>query len=325
LDFAAWKAEKEDLQMTRKSISTILLCAATCVARGQGVAQQSSFEVASVKPSSPTQRGGSGRIIGGPGTDDPTRITAGQITLARLVYIAYDVPFDQISGPAWLQEDKYEITAKVPRGSTKEELKLMLQRLLAERFKLAFHRKPTEFPVYELTIAPVGTKLKPTAHPNAKPARPGDYPMPPLLDADGYAVIPPGVAGMQGVPANGAVRTTYQSMPIAVVLHEIEARLGTVTGLNTWAPGRVIDKTGLTGKYDFRLEIGGVSGIGAALRPQSSSISAGPEGMLDMQDPGGGPDIFRALEKQLGLKLIRTKSILDVLVIDRAERVPTEN
>lgn len=264
-------------------------------------------------------------IIGGPGTDDPARINAEQITLARLIYVAYDVPFDQISGPVWLQEDRYEIIAKVPQGSTKEDLKLMLQALLAERFKLAFHRKPTEFPVYELTIAPAGAKLKPTAYPDAKPARPGDYQTPPSLDADGYAVIPPGLSGTQGVMGNGATRMTYQSVPINSILFHIQTELGSITGLNTWAAARVIDKTGLSGKYDFKLELGGSSGIGAALRPQNSTISASSDDMLDVQDPAGGPGIFRALEKQLGLKLVKSKGMFDVLVIDHAERVPTEN
>jgi uncharacterized protein (TIGR03435 family) len=264
-------------------------------------------------------------IVGGPGTNDPTRISAEQITLARLNRSAYDMPFDQISGPAWLQEEKYEITAKVPPGSAKEDLKIMLQSLLAERFKLAFHRKPTEFPVYELTIAPLGAKLKPTAHPDANPARPGDYDWPPSLDADGYPVIPPRVAGSQGVPANGATRTTYQSVAITAVIHQIESSLGTRTGLNTWAPARVVDKTGLTGKYDFKLELGGASDIGGAFPPQNSGALAGPEGVLDIHDPSGGPDISMVLEKQLGLKLTKGKAMFDVLVVDPAERVPIEN
>jgi uncharacterized protein (TIGR03435 family) len=114
-------------------------------------------------------------------------------------------------------------------------------------------------------------------------------------------------------------------MPVAVVLHEVETRLGTATGVNTWARARVIDKTELTGKYDLKLEIGGGPGIGAALRPQSSNIPAGPEGVPNVQDPDGGPDIYGALEKQLGLKLVKSKAIFDVLVIDHVERIPTEN
>jgi uncharacterized protein (TIGR03435 family) len=284
------------------------------------------FEVASVKPSATSQGGLRGALMGGPGTGDPIRITGNGITLARLIGTAYDVPFDQISGPAWLQEEHYDIAAKVPAGATKDQVKPMWQSLLAERFGLAFHREPKEFPVYELTLAKGGAKLKTTAYPDAKPAKPGDYPVPAVLDADGYPAIPHGIAGMQSVPLNGVSHATFQARPISGFLFLIQSSLGSMTGPNTWAPARVIDKTGLTGLYDFKLEFAGGMGPGAAFQPQQSlGASAGPDGMLDIQDPGGGPDLFTALEKQLGLTLTKGKATYDVLVIDKASRVPTEN
>jgi uncharacterized protein (TIGR03435 family) len=309
------------------ALSAALLCVtgAKCQITPAHRSAEPAFEVASIKLSGPGPRRAGGMIAGGPGTDDPNRIRAEQITVARLISTAYDLPFDQILGPGWLQEQNYQFTAKLPEGSSKADLKLMLRSLLAERFRLVFHLQSKEFPVYELTVAPRGLKLKPTAHPDARLARPGDYGMPAALDADGYPVIPPGVAGSQGVPLNGAMRTTYQSVAIAALIHQIESSLGTITGLNTWAPARVVDKTGLTGKYDFKLELGGAFGIGGALRPQTPDVSSSPDGTLDASDPNGGPDIFRALEKQLGLRLTRSKASFDVLVVDRAERVPTEN
>jgi uncharacterized protein (TIGR03435 family) len=91
--------------------------------------------------------------------------------------------------------------------------------------------------------------------------------------------------------------------------------LGTITGQNTYAPGRIVDKTGLTANYDFHLEYVGGGGIGALLSPSSS----------DASDPSGGPSLIEAMEKQLGLKLTKTTGPLDVLVIDHAEKTPTEN
>jgi uncharacterized protein (TIGR03435 family) len=281
------------------------------------------FEVASVKPSN---SGRLGPLAGGPGTEDPTRIAVVGITLARLIYIAYDVPFDQISGPAWLQQEFYDIAAKVPPDATKDQVKLMWQSLLADRFGLVLHREPKEFPVYDLTVVKGGAKLKPTAYPDAKQAKPGDFPSPPVLDANGYPVIPAGISGVQGTPGGGVSHTTFQAQPISGIVTRIQVYFGSITGPNTWAPARVVDKTGLTGLYDFKLELAGALGIGAAFQPQQTvGASAGPGGMIDIQDPGGGPDLFTALEKQLGLTLTKSKTAFDVLVVDKASRVPTEN
>lgn len=303
----------------------VVALAALCAAAQ--TTPQLEFEDASVKPAGTAQKGpAAGMILGGPGRGDPTRIIATGVTLGRLIYTAYDVPFDQMSGPAWLQEEHYDIAAKVPPGASADQVKLMWQDLLADRFGLVFHRDPKEFPVYELTVAKGGAKLKPAAHPDAKPAMPGDYPQSAVLDADGYPVIPPGVAGMQSVPVNGVRHMTFQSRPLKGIVSTIQSSLGAITGPNTWAPARVVDKTGLTGLYDFKLEVAGSGGIGSAFQPQQTlGAGSGPGGMIDLQDPGGGPSLFTALEKQLGLILTKSKATFDVLVIDKASRVPTEN
>src|ERR1700676_5202112 len=109
---------------------------------GQGQpAPRPAFEVASVKPSGLPPQGPriEGRLQGGPGTADPGRITDSRATLQFLIREAYGVAFDQIQGPGWIAEEKYDIEAKVPPGATKDDLKLMLQNLVEERFKLAFH------------------------------------------------------------------------------------------------------------------------------------------------------------------------------------------
>jgi uncharacterized protein (TIGR03435 family) len=92
--------------------------------------------------------------------------------------------------------------------------------------------------------------------------------------------------------------------------------LGTMTGSVTYARARIVDKTGLSGSYDFTLEYGGGAGIGGAISPG---------GAFDTADVSGGPSLFAALEKQLGLRLEKSTAKFDVLVIDHIEKTPTDN
>jgi len=82
---------------------------------------------------------------GGPGTADPERITWTGATLNGILIAAYGVKADQIAGPGWLGSQRYDIEAKVPPGATKAQLNMMLQNLLADRFRLALHRETKEF------------------------------------------------------------------------------------------------------------------------------------------------------------------------------------
>ncbi len=287
------------------SLAALLSVAFISFAFGQ------TFEVASVKPSDPASQGRGGPQ-GGPGTADPGRITYSRVTLQVLIREAYGVNFDQIQGPGWIADERYDIRAMVPPGATKDDLKLMFQHLLEERFKLEVHHITKDFPVYELTIGKGGTKLKENTE-TLEQSRPGDPRLP--ADRDGFPQFPPGKSGMAGAPVNGLTHMTARGMPLSGLLFQVGAQLGTITGQNTYAPGRIVDKTGLTGKYDFHLEYAGGSGIGALLSPSSS----------DASDPSGGPSLIEAMEKQLGLKLTKTTGHLDVLVIDHAEKTPTEN
>ncbi len=115
--------------------------------------------------------------------------------------------------------------------------------------------------------------------------------------------------------SNGLTYLTARGVPFSVFTGQLGAQLGTMTGSNTYAMGRIVDKTGLTGKYDFNLEYAGGVGIGGAL-----SLPVGPDG-----EPSGGLSILDAVEKQLGLKLTKSTAPFDVLVIDHVEKVPTEN
>jgi len=287
-------------------IATASLATLISVAFGQ------TFEVASVKPSGPAPQGRGGGLQGGPGTADPGRITHSRVTLQVLIREAYGVDFDQIQGPGWIGEERYEVRATVPPGATKDDLKVMFQHLLEERFKLALHHITKDYPVYELTIAKGGSKLKENTE-NLEPSRPGDPRLPP--DRNGFPQLPPGKSGSMSTYGNGLNHMTARGMPLSGLLFQVGAQLGTITGQNTYAPGRIVDKTGLTGNYDFNLEFAGGFGIGTARSLPTSADASEPS----------GPSLIEAMEKQLGLKLTKTTGHLDVLVIDHAEKTPTEN
>jgi uncharacterized protein (TIGR03435 family) len=155
--------------------------------------------------------------------------------------------------------------------------------------------------------------------------RPWEAPGSASLDAGGYPKIPAGRSGAMSITVSGVMRWSFQAFPISDLIKNIDSQLGSRIGFNTWAPGRVMDKTELTGKYDFKLTYAEAGQIGDMFNPQTAGFSAAQESRLDVQDPGGGPDFVRALEKQLGLKLIKSKAAFDSLVVDHAERVPTEN
>lgn len=194
----------------------------------------------------------------------------------------------------------FDIDARVPPGATKQDLRLMLQKMLAERFGLKLHHEKKEVLGYNLEVAKNGPRLTPSP-PAAAPADtdhtlPDAFRGPPTLDKDGFPVIPPG----SGVTARGALggrrtqRFTRKSMP----------QLAEMLAGNLGRP--VHDATGLAGEYDFLLRWVADSGASHS-------------------DDAPGPNLFVAIQQQLGLKLAAAKTPIDVLVIDHVEKTPTEN
>jgi uncharacterized protein (TIGR03435 family) len=238
-----------------------------------------------------------------------------------LLMRAWDVEIDRIIGPAWIMENMgpnlYQIDATMPAGTTKAQFQLMMQSLLAERFHLEAHRETRSFPGYELVVTRDGPKLKES--PSDAPER----------RADGSAILPPGPQMLTTV-GRGMVRVQAQEKPIGDLVKGMGRLIAQSLGedMNDFASRkpRVIDRTGLTGKYDFTIEFSceGCNGMSANMA-MSNGSAGGSQGSTD----GAGstlPNIFSALEKQLGLKLVKTKDIrLDVIVVDRVEKVPTGN
>jgi uncharacterized protein (TIGR03435 family) len=285
----------------------------------QSATESPRFEVASVRPVvAPARFAGS--INGGPGTSDPERITFSGVPMIRLLMSAYDIPLgmgspvrrfgpfsDQISGPAWIESEWYDINAKVPAGATQDQVNHMLQNLLAARFGLKLHHESREVSGYELVVAKNGPKLKPTSNPNAGPPTAGTAAPKQAYDQDGFPTIPQGLSATRfsAGDGDGNMHVTGNSQSISDLILTI------TTSLNDGK--RVVDRTGLTGKYDFKMDLGVDGGFRRPGLPP-----------LTPDDPVG-PDIFSALDKYLGLKLQKAQVPIDGLVIDHLDKVPTDN
>ncbi|MEI9975101.1 MAG: TIGR03435 family protein [Ignavibacteriota bacterium] len=252
---------------------------------GQTPSRSPAFDAASIKV---TPRGSSGSIKGGPGTKDPGRFVATNASLFNLVMKAWTLRPYQISGLSADEPEAYDIIAKVPDGATHQEFLQMLQALLAERFGLVVHHESKELPVYELTIAKGGLKIKEVPDP-AQPAASAS-------PKDGQPVMT--IGGAQ--PYQGHLRIVANGQPVSGMVKMMELQSGRP----------VIDKSGLTGFYDYSLEF--------APDPLS-----GPRPGIDPND--ASPDFLTAVVKQMGLKLDPKKDPVDTLRVDRFNRVPTAN
>ena len=313
--------------MRRATISLYLVVVS--IATAQTADKSLTFEVASIKPATPPTPNAQGFVMfrgpsGGPGTKDPGRINYPYMTLKSLLTTAYDVKSFQISGPAWLDTERFDVTATLPPDTTKEQFRIMLQNLLAERFKLAVHKESKEMPVYSLIVAKGGPKLK-----EAAPLPDGDGPSappppsgPPKIGPDGFPQFPSsGRPGLNMIMMPGRARFSA----VAQTMQDLATRL--TTQLNR----PVTDNTGLTAKYDFVLTFS-PEGLGSPLGPVAIAPppppppgAGGGNANVFIPDGEAPQSLFAAVQSQLGLKLEPKKGDVDMIVVDRMEKVPTEN
>lgn len=269
------------------------------------------FEVASVKPHvrTPGKEIGGSSQRGGPGTDDPGRITVDNRTLRTLIIEAYGLKGYQLVHPEWIGAERYDIVAKVAPGATKQQARVMMQNLLAERFQLKVHREMRDLPVYELTVSKGGPKMKPSEAQSVKPGEtpPADRPIE-------LKKLTPGSDGFLEIPAGtkGIVATFMQDRAT------ITARKETVKQLIAMLADRVerpiLDMTALTGDYDFTL----------LWSPDVADPALGAVDANPAAQTSDAPSLFEALERQLGLKLTPKKTMTNMTIVDSANKVPTE-
>jgi uncharacterized protein (TIGR03435 family) len=263
------------------------------------------FEVASVKLSPPRKMGEPQGRVGcylAPGSKN--RFLCTRASISTMVLYAYDVKPFQIRPLFSTDTSQFNVEAKLPSGTTAEQIPVMLRNLLSERFQLAFHREKAEVKGYALVVGKSGSKLK-ESMPVSGEARPAAGP---VKDADGFVYIP-GLRNTLVVgQANGLTR--WVGTNVAVDSDVRNAPRLTVL-LYSLIGVPVIDATGLKGKYDFMLTF--------------SSDRMGAGGPAEGEIPDTGISVFKAVEEQLGLKLEARKIGVELFVIDHAGKTPEEN
>ncbi|MCU1238013.1 MAG: hypothetical protein JWP63_5980 [Candidatus Solibacter sp.] len=290
--------------------------AALVFAVGAAFGQTLSFEVASVKPAGGMDPAAimSGKMRIGMKVD-AARVDIGMLSPADLIRIAYKVKSCQVQGPDWITSERFNIMAKLPEGGKEDQVPEMLQTLLAERFKLTFHRQSKEQNVYALVVAKGGHKLKPADPvPEASTPEPGASGVRMSGDIQGKGmVVSGGPNGNQTkVTMNGGMMHMENSkMPIT----------GFVDMLARFVDKPVVDQTELKGDYQIAIDlsmedmknIARASGMGAMMGGGGGDASRPAESASDPTS-----SVFTSVQ-QLGLKLEARKSAIDL------EKVPTEN
>jgi uncharacterized protein (TIGR03435 family) len=277
-----------------------------------------SFEVATVKPvlsdsSHPFNPDRFGPQV------NPAGASYWDMTLRDLIGYAYDVEFFQVTGPEWTSHDRFDIEARFPEQADKKDEKRMLQALLKERFKMAFHMEKRELESYALVVGKHGPKLVPSLLDPATPVPAasltpesnnnvhGPDKSQPVKRADGSITIDRGVKGTQTVKFDSEnwVRHLEDSK---MTMHDLAARLGVCVD-STFH--KVVDETGLHGNYQVAYD------CPVPRPPNRADAGTMPP------DPQGSYAVTRSLDA-LGLKLEKRKVLQDVYVIDHIER-PSEN
>jgi uncharacterized protein (TIGR03435 family) len=224
------------------------------------------FEVASIRAGEP----GKEVIEYVPGS-----LTMRHARLTVCIRWAYGVPEYQVSGPGWMNDVWFDIAAKAGTPAKEAELRLMLQTLLVDRFKLATHRQTKELSALVLTVGKNGHKLKPVE----------------TEEAPNFST--------------GKLTLTGQAATLGHLTEFLSREIRTP----------IIDQTGLTGRFNYALDI-------------NAYVT---DEVRKSQGPGGGPPpdapsiIAQAIQAQLGLKLDAKKVPVEMIVVDRLEKAPTEN
>ena len=315
--------------VTSRVRCSVCLLVAAVAAWAQTPTAGPTFEVASIKPAAPIvpAQMAAGKLHVGMRVD-AAQVDIGNLSLADLIRIAYRVKPYQVSCPDWMRTERFDVRAKLPDWSSSDQVPEMLQSLLAERFKLVTHREGKEQAVYALVVGKNGSKLKEAPPDTDVGTAGGPVSAPPAVSVnrEGKSVM---VSGGQ----NGPVR---MSVGQGGTMHVEAAKMNmaALTDLLARFVDRpVIDLTELKGSYQLALDLSmdeirnvartagivapGLAGGGDPGKPPGS------EGAPTASDPSGG-SIFASVQ-QLGLKLEPRKAPLDFIVVDHAEKTPTEN
>ena len=263
------------------AVAAVLAVMLPMATGAQGQTPAPSFDVVSIKRN---VSGSQDMVINVPNT----AYNVTNVPMRGTILRAYQVK-NLAGAPAWVDDERYDITAKSPGKPDPNEVSAMLRTMLTERLKLKGHIEPPEMSVFALVVS--------------RPGHPGLKPVPLACDTVRTARDAAVKAGQTPVAAaNGAPLCNYSWFGGAISSGGIP--LQTFAGLLDYVAGRVVvDQTRLAGRYEFTLRFT-------------------PPGTQPAAD--GSPDFFTAIQEQLGLRLDATRAPVDTFVIDRIER-PTEN
>jgi uncharacterized protein (TIGR03435 family) len=284
------------------------------------------FDVASVKPNKSSDRPNSNVRIE-PGDVSPPNgglFSATNLLLIAYITFAYNLTVDQLlhlqpqivpgfgSGsstlPKWANTDRFDIEARAPGNPTRDQMRLMMQSLLADRFKLVVHTETKQGPVFGLVVSKAGRtgpqlQVHSTDPPCAPLPLPGSAPPPPAIVAGGFPAVCGAIVGMQA-STPGPLRFGARNVTTGQLADFLFA-IGVKSGSGVDRP--VLDRTGLNGNFDFSIEFTFQMPPNANVPPDSA-----------------GPTFFEALQEQLGLKLEPTTGPISVFVVDHVEQ-PSPN
>jgi len=306
--------------------------------------EKPSFEVISIKPSAPNL----GIRGGGPRGD---RYTMSGASLRMLLQQGYskanNMPLGGqlqiIGGPSWIDSDRYDINAKADCSGgtiTREQLQLMIQSMLEDRFQLKSHMETRELPIYNLVVGKDGPKMKKSEDQTPPPFMAAGPPLPcGPAPAVPPAVLPPPppppAPGQPGAPFN------FSSLPRGAMVLMMNPTSGmtmaasgapitNLIGMLQQQAGRpVIDKTDLKGLFDFKLNFlpenlpNGFGPGNPFLLPGGAPVAT-PGALTPSTATDPVPSLFTAVQEQLGLRLESAKGPVDVLIVDSVQK-PTEN
>jgi len=263
------------------------------------------FEVASIK-STPE-----GTTLGA--TAVGLRITGSQVRISGLslkdyIGMAYSLEPPQVMAPEWTGQERFDISANLPAGGTREQIPQMMQALLADRFQLKAHKESREFPIYAIVVGKGGLKIKGTpVDPNA--------PRPAAIEAGG------------GGSAAGIVINLGQGT-FTLASNKLEVKNLTMAdlagALTRFAERKTIDATGNTDRFDFSLDLSQEDYQFALMRAAVNNGVVLPPQALRLLDSAPSNVLGQYIAKT-GLELEERRAPLDVVVVESAARAPVAN
>lgn len=266
--------------------ATLIILASVALILAQAPERPLAFDVTSVKPNTSGEQGGSSSAR-------PGRYVGVNVSLRRVMGLAYRPVQEFVGGPDWIHTDRFDIEGRSEGTPSQPQMLEMLRSLLADRFKLIVHREMRPMPAYALVLArtdgKTGPELRRTEPCSAPPPGPEQQPAAGPAPPKPEAKAAPRCGGFS--VGNGSLRGT------GVTMTQLAGELPSAT------EGRhVVDRTGLSGAFDLAL-----TWNADALRPGAAPLE-------------GPASIFAASQEQLGLKLESITASIDVIVIDHAER-----